>query len=305
VNQNRQYLFVGLFVLIVTTIIVVIWLWFVNGGTDKHRYNKYQITFHESISGISADSVVKYNGVNIGKVIAVDIDNNDPRNIIVYVKIYNKILISKDTYAVLQSQGLTGLSYIDLRLPPTSVLNSGFLKIHNTPPYPEIKSQISLLSNLTEQAQSLGNDLQNISSQTRMLLSDSNIQHISNTLKNFDDISTALTKKTDTITKSLNELQDILVNVKRDSVTLNNLMGNLQQLSKSTNVTVNNTNKLILDVRDNTVHNLNSVFLPNLNQTVINLNQSSAQLQQLLTLLNQNPSALIRGKSPLPKGPGE
>ena len=301
-NNNRQYLVVGLFVAILTTFLVVTWLWF--SSNNRKSYNIYQTVFNEPVDGVSVNSVVKYNGVEIGKVKNVELDANDPRNIIVSLNILSTVSVNTDTYSILKSQGITGMSYIELRIPQTSTSKTN-LVAHNTPPYPQINSHPSLLYDLTEQAQTVTGNIQDVSSQLRILLADDNLDHLSKTFENLDKISNDLARNSGKIDKSLDALVAVLDNVKQNSVKLNQTFENISDLTKSLASTSDNTNKLILGLQGNTMQNINTVLLPNLNQTIMNMNQLTTQLQQFLTILNQNPSVVVRGKALGAKGPGE
>ena len=65
-NNNRKYLAVGLFVIISTAIAVSVWLWFT--ASSRQAYNVYLSVFTEAVDGVSTNSAVKYNGVEVGKV---------------------------------------------------------------------------------------------------------------------------------------------------------------------------------------------------------------------------------------------
>lgn len=301
-NDNRQYLVVGLFVVIATTFLVVVWLWF--SASNRKTYNVYETVFSEPVDGITTNSVIKYNGVEVGKVRDIQLDSKNPRNVIVHLNILDNVPINSQTYAMMKPQGVTGMSFIDLRLPKsaTSVTN---LKPNNKPPYPQIMSRPSLMFSLTEQAQSLTNNVQDISSQVKILLADENVEHVSNMLANLDKISDSLAAKSGKIEQSIDILLSILQNIRTNSMKLNNTFEHLDTLTGSLSTMSNNTNDLILGVQNNTMQNVNTILLPNLNQTIMHLNQSSYQLEQLLTLLNQNPAVLVRGKTPAVKGPGE
>lgn len=301
-NENRQYLIVGLFVVITTAILVGVWLWF--SANNRKTYNTYQVVFNEPVDGISMNSIVKYNGVEIGKVKGLELDKNNQRNVVVYLNILSQVPINSDTYATIKPQGVTGMSLIALSLTKNSTSTTN-LTPHNTPPYPSIAAHTSLLFGLTEQAQSITSNVQDVSSQVKILLSDQNVEHLSNTLANLDKVSASVAAKSTDIEKAMDGLVAVLQNIKTNSVKLNETFENMSDLTKSLSKTSDNTNNLILGLQDNTMQNVNTVLLPNINQTVIHLNQATAQLEQFLTLLNQNPSAMVRGKVPAAKGPGE
>ncbi len=299
---NRQYVFVGAFVIIATTFLVSVWLWM--ASSNRQVYDVYVTIFHEPVDGISNNSVIKYNGVEIGKVKQVRLDTTNPRNVYVYLNILHNTPISKGTVAMLKSQGITGMSYIDLQLPESS-LTMILLKPSQKEPYPEIPTKTSLLYSLSTQAQSVTTNIQDVTASMKILFAKENLERIANLLKNLDQITSTIANHSKAVGQSLETMQAVLENVRDNSIKLNRTFEDLSVLSNSLYKTSENTNKLIVSFQTNTMQNVNSVLLPNLNQTVINLNQSTYQLEKFLELLNNNPSALIRGAKPLPKGPGE
>ncbi|MFN7093886.1 MAG: MlaD family protein [Burkholderiales bacterium] len=301
-KDNRQYLVVGLFVIISIAILVSVWLWF--SASNRKAYNTYLAIFTEPVDGITTNSVIKYNGVEVGQVKQIELDSKNPQRILVYLNVLQNVPISANTYATMKPQGITGLSYIDLRL-PHNVVHTSNLVPHNSPPYPEIPTRPSLLYSLTEQAQSLTNNVQDISGQVKIILNDKNVDHLSHILSNLDKVSASVASHSNEIGQSLAILKEVLTNVKQNTDNLNATFKDIAGLTETLSQTTENANQLISNVQNNTLQNVNSVLLPNLNRTITHLNQSSYQLEQFLTLLNQNPSALVRGKTPPKPGPGE
>lgn len=308
-KENKLYLVTGTFVIIATVIMLGVWLWM--ESYSHQAYNTYVAVFHESVDGVSISSVVKYNGVEVGKVKQIELDTKDPRNIRVYLNVLDKVRIKTETYAVIKPQGITGLSYISLSLGQNDQIGTDIIPT-NEPPYPEIRTRASLLSSLTDQAQSIAGNVNDVSAQMKIFLNDKNIEHAANLLANLDKVSSAIAKHSDDISKSLSTLSQILTDVKKNSENLNQTFVGIKDLTYKLSNTTDNANKLInnadgliVDIQSNTLQNVNAVLLPNLNSTIEHLDQSSYQLEQLLRLLNQNPAALVRGKSAARLGPGE
>jgi len=301
-KNNRQYLIVGLFVIITTAILITVWLWF--SASNRQVYNVYLAVFHEPVDGISTSSVIKYNGVEIGKVKQIELDSKNPRNVLIYFNILQNIPINVNTYAILKSQGITGMSYIDLHLPENANITKNLVP-HNSPPYPNIMTQPSFLYSISAQAQSITTNVGDISNQVKSILTDQNIQHLSNILSNLEKVSASVASRSTDIEKSMDLLAKVLDNVRQNTNNLNNTFRDIAKLTQTLSQTTKNANELVSNVQNTTLQNINSVLLPNLNRTINNLNQSSYQLAQFLILLNQNPSALVRGKVPAKPGPGE
>ena len=158
---------------------------------------------------------------------------------------------------------------------------------------------------LSEQAQSVTQNVQDISAQMKLLLSKENITQFSAMLKNLNTISKTIAINSQNIATSIQNLSVITANIKNGTQNLDETMNNINTLTQSLTNTSNNTNNLINNLQNNTLSNINSVLLPNLNQTMLNINQASSQLTQFISLINQNPSALVRGITIKPLGPGE
>ena len=301
-NNNRKYLAVGTFVIVATTIAVGVWLWF--SANSRQSYNVYLAVFTEPVDGVSTNSVVKYNGVEVGKVKKIELDSENQHNILVYLNVLQSVAIHVQTYASLKAQGITGLSYINLDL-PKDVKDGEILVPHNKPPYPRIPTHTSFLYSLTEQAQSIGKNVNEVSGQMKILLDDKNLEHFSRILSNLESISYTINSRSAVIGKSLDSMSEILANVKQNTHNLNTTFKEIHSLTKTVSQTTQSANNLITNLETHTLQNFNTVLLPNLNSTIVNLNQSSYYLEQLLILLNQNPSVLVRGKLPAKPGPGE
>jgi phospholipid/cholesterol/gamma-HCH transport system substrate-binding protein len=301
-RDNKQYLIVGLFVLITATVLISVWLWF--SSHNRQVYNTYMAPFKEAVDGVTTNSVVKYNGVEVGKVKKIELDPRDPHGVLVYLDILEQVSINKRAVASMKAQGVTGLFYISVNAPVDAKAGDN-IKPHNDAPYPVIATKESLLSGLSGQAQAIANNLGNLSADMRVLLSDKNIKHVSNILSNLDKVSEAIASRSDEIGNSVKMITKILASIEKNSQNLNVTFSKIQDLTQTITDTATSTNGLISDVQNNTLQNINTVLLPNLNSTMSHMNQSSYQLEQLLKMLNQNPSVLVRGKTTKPLGPGE
>lgn len=103
---------VGLFVALGVTIIVVAIIWV---GASKYfeKGNHYVAYFDESVQGLQQDSIVKYRGVDVGRVerIGVAPDNH---LISVVMKVNLKEDLPRTTIAQLKVAGITGMVFVEL-----------------------------------------------------------------------------------------------------------------------------------------------------------------------------------------------
>ena len=72
-NGKTNYVLIGLFVLLLTLTFIGGILWLSAGGTGR-VYKEYLVYMKESVSGLSRDNVVKYHGVDVGRVREIGLD---------------------------------------------------------------------------------------------------------------------------------------------------------------------------------------------------------------------------------------
>ena len=112
-EREANYAAVGAFVLAVLLAGALFVYWY--SDTREHRdYNRYEIYFTGSVSGLDKGGAVRYLGVGVGRVADLRIDPRDSSRVQVIVDIDARTPISTHTVAELQLQGITGLLYIDL-----------------------------------------------------------------------------------------------------------------------------------------------------------------------------------------------
>jgi len=112
-ERDANYAAVGAFVLVVALLGALFVYWY--SDTREHRdYNRYEIYFNGSVSGLDRGAAVRYLGVGVGRVVDIRIDPRDSSRVEVIVDIDARTPISAYTAAQLNLQGVTGLLYIDL-----------------------------------------------------------------------------------------------------------------------------------------------------------------------------------------------
>lgn len=111
-ETRARYVLVGLFTLFSLLAALGFMLWLAKVQIDR-TYSQYDIVF-DTVAGLGQASVVRYNGVDVGKVLTIELDRRDPALVRVRIEVNATTPIRSDTVATLASQGVTGVSYVAL-----------------------------------------------------------------------------------------------------------------------------------------------------------------------------------------------
>lgn len=203
-EREANYAAVGAFVLLVTLLGTLFVYWY--SDTREHRdYNRYEIYFQGSVSGLEKGAAVRYLGVGVGRVqdTLIDPRNSSRVEVIVDVDTHTPISYGR-TVAELGLQGVTGLLYIDLSDDPRAAAAAARV--------PEIKYPVILsapsrfdvfLAGLPELVAAAG-DLVNRASR---LLSDDNMKSVSSALAHLDEASAGLPRTVHDLQALITELR--------------------------------------------------------------------------------------------------
>jgi phospholipid/cholesterol/gamma-HCH transport system substrate-binding protein len=112
--KKEQKFRLRVFLLISLLILVFILALFIYPGLVEER-DRYFINFRKmSVSGLSEGSTVKYQGVDIGEVVDIKVNQDDLSSILVFVEIEKGFPVKKDMSAKLSYTGITGMKYVEL-----------------------------------------------------------------------------------------------------------------------------------------------------------------------------------------------
>ena len=123
-----------------------------------------------SMSGLEPGASVKYNGVRVGQVEALEIDRADVEVVVVTLSLKKGTPVKKDTRAVLTLSGITGLKFIELT---GGTAQSDFVE-----PGGEIQASESMLDRLTGRAEAIAEKAELLLNQLNKAVSDENRERV-------------------------------------------------------------------------------------------------------------------------------
>lgn len=297
---------VGVFVVgfAIALLTLVVWL---TVGTEKVTYLPYKVVTTESVSGLSVNSSVNYKGVDVGIVRKIQLNEKDPRYVIISLDIIKGTPIKADTEAVLTSRGITGLVGVSLtggRATSPDVVPT------SENPIPSIKNGASLAKRLDTAFNEVSKSVSDLSTKLDLVVTTENAEHINNILKNMDRLTSNLAESSEDVAGMVDRIEPKLDKALQAFDSFSVITENVRKTSEDLQITLHNADLTLESWNQTAVvfQNLGKSVrtqIPNLNSTFTELNTILYQTSQLINQLNNEPNALIMGKSKPKRGPGE
>jgi len=208
-ETRASYVLIGTFTLAVIAAAFGFVLWFQSLHTTKAR-SPLRVVFEGPASGLRNGGSVNFNGIRVGEVVSVKLDN--PRRVVALAMIENNAPIRKDTLVGLEFQGLTGVAAISLKggeeAAPSVPLDEDGIPILTADP-----------NGLQDVTEAIRSTLQNVNK----IVAD-NQESIKNSLRNLDTFSASLARNS-------SKIDDIMLKVDGVMVKADDLMLGLDGLA--------------------------------------------------------------------------
>lgn len=299
---------VGAFVLTLGALLVAGVLWLASGGAWQTKYDIFQAVEEESVAGLNLNAPVKYNGVDVGKVQAIALDHTNPKTVNLFFAIERGTPVKEDTLAVLKTQGLTGIAYVELS---GGSVTSPLLRTQNGAQYPVIRTAPSLSARLENVLSSVLSKLDDTSNNINAILSKENQAALSSTLADVAVIVHTVAARRGSIDSGLLDAAKTVKNTAKASV-------NMDQLAERIGRAADSVEKMGLEVAKTSisagaavdgvgtdVKRFSTEILPELERLMGELSALSSSLRLLTEQTRRDPKGLIFGHTPVPDGPGE
>lgn len=206
--ENRlSYILVGLFtfVLLIAGVLAILWL---GHYSEKGTFKFYKVSTKESVSGLNEKAPVKFKGVTVGEVKGITINPQNAEEVLVVIKVQEGTPVKEDTYALIEAQGITGLSYIQLQGGSNENLN---LKTSTkAEEYGIIPSRPSTFSRLDKTITSVSAKAEAIFDRAQSILNEKNLKNFEAILENSAKISESTSKTLQNLEAQKKEINKIL-----------------------------------------------------------------------------------------------
>ena len=310
-ESRLSYALVGLFVLVLGGAFVAMSLWLMGVG-PRGDYRTFAVYPPESVAGIAGESLVRFQGVDVGKVREVGVDPRDPRKVRLLIDVRRDLPIQVDTTARIASQGLTGLVYyIELK---AGEPGSPLLETEPGDSYPVIRSEPSDFARLQQTGTELldrstqaAGELRSVLVALNDLLGDEERGLIRTTIEETSRAAARLSAAGETLDAQLQRIGPLLGHL---TAVLDRLaeqggtaLEQVGEAAQATDQAARRVDRLATDAAP-VVKTLSRDGMPELVALLRDLRGLTGRLDRIAAELEQDPNLLLYGRPRRP-GPGE
>ncbi|MDF2462667.1 MAG: transporter periplasmic component-like protein [Ramlibacter sp.] len=291
----------GIFVVAITLLLVGLAAWLTR---DTGKRDPYEISTRETITGLQEQAAVRYRGVEVGKVAAIGFDPKTQGNVLMKLEIDHDAPVTRDTFATLGFQGVTGLAFVQL---DDTGKPAPRLQPEDGHP-PRIPLRPGLLSKLMDKGEVILDRVEQVTARMNQMLGDENQKRFSSALDNLGSAAAEagqLAKRLDStvatrvdpaiasVQKSAEQVGKTAADFSQTSQRLNQKDGPMDRLAEGT------------EALSHAADSFNSATLPRINRVTEETSRAVRQLGRTANTINDNPQSLIFGSGAVVPGPGE
>jgi len=307
-DDKVNYALVGAFVLLLGAALVAGVLWLAAGVHGGKRFTSYQSIMRESVAGLDVDAPVKYLGVDVGKVREIAIDPADSSQVRLRFLIEQGTPIKIDTEAVLKTQGLTGIAYVELSGGSADSLP---LRAADAEDIPTIRSRPSLSMRLESLLSTVIASVDRMSTNLNATFDADNRTALKQTLADTAALMHMLANQQAALVNGINDATRTARNTARASehlaLAIDRIAAaadSIDRMARSVGAAGDRLDRSV-EAAAGSIQGISTDASPALAQLLAQLNQLAVSLQRLSEQTERNPNSLLMGAPQRRPGPGE
>lgn len=308
--ENKAHaLAAGIFVLLVTALLVALAAWLMR---DKEVFRIYEMSTREALSGLQLQAPVRYRGIGVGKVSFIGFDPQVKGNALLRISVDESAPITKSTFASLSFQGITGLAFVQL---DDDGQSTELIPRMEGGGFPRIPLKPSLLSSLSDQGASMLKEVEETTKRVNLLFAPDNQKALIDAVNHLgqaaDNVGRLATNMDTTLTQRLNPaLASVPALADETRKTLQSLQATSNDFGKIAR-RANEKDGVMDQLADGSqaltkaAATLNGGTLPRVSRAGDEVSRTARQVDRTMRVISDNPQSLIFGGGTVQPGPGE
>jgi len=298
-ERQANYVLVGVIgvALIISAVVFVVWL---AQFQFNQKYDEYRVYFHGPVSGLSTGGDVQFNGIKVGSITHIALDEIDPNKVITDIEVEEGTPVRVDSTAQTASLGITGVKYVQITAGTPSL---PLLRKASRQKRPVIVARAGRMDDLVKDAARIAEGGADALEQVNKLLTDANIATLTASISDvqattaelrarktmFASMDRALGK----LDQSASDLQHIMASTRgalgsKDAGAL----GDIAAASAELRASITDLHDVISKT-DGSVAELATTTVPQMNSALASVQKAADQMDSLAFKLGQNPRSIL------------
>jgi phospholipid/cholesterol/gamma-HCH transport system substrate-binding protein len=296
-ETRANYAAVGAFVLVMLAGIFVSLIWLLRVSFST-QYAYYETHFEGPVTGLGKGAPVRLNGIDIGRVEDLDFDPDNPKLVVVIAQVRASLTIHSDAVASLESQGLTGVAYVEIT---GGTKESPPLEPKEGQRYAVIASKPSSFQEVLNSAPEVVAKLAIVADRLADMLNDQNRQAIADILGNLRDATAPFGRHAQDLDQTLTDvaaathsLADALAKVDHDVDKVDGVLASASDAAKKFDHVAANIDG-ILEAGKPQLKDFTTTGVAQLTQLLSEARTLVSSLNRVSAQLERDPSRLLFG----------
>jgi len=238
-EPKAHHIIIGLFTVATAAAALVFALWLGKTATDR-EWAWYEIGFDHPVSGLSKGNPVQYSGVEVGEVMELTLDPENPSHVRVLVRVDESVKIRENTRVGLVLANITGSMSVRFR---GGTSDSPVIEGNRKNP-PLIMAEPSVFTSLLDNGEALLSKAERLLTNANTLFSEENSENLTVILRNTRIATDGLMARRDELEELMERMNDASVRAAEASERVSEFADNadnlLQSEGKQTLVALNN-----------------------------------------------------------------
>jgi len=319
-ETRANYILIGAFTILAAISAFIFAIWLANVQFDK-QFRLYDVYFEAPVRGLAEGGTVRFNGIPVGTVARLALNPDDPKSVLVRIRIEDSTPVRVDSVAQLEPEGLTGIAYVQVSggTPGTKLLTPLPGK-----PYAVIATRTGQLDRLFQGSEGVIESTLQALDRINKLLDDGNIENIRRALANIEGLTDSLNRNeallgnANQAALSLAAAGDSIASAAKTYDALGQQVGGeVKGLAGQTTATLREVRAVAKSLREaaeatrilaarsvRTTDAVGDAFrtasddtLPEISQAAADLRRLSTNLERVAAELERNPSSLVAGQT--------
>jgi len=301
-ESRVNYMITGAFVLLFGAALLGFVFWMGKYGYENRSFDLYKVYLDESVSGLNVESPVKFRGVKVGSVKSIKISKTYPDKIEVTLQIEKGTPIRENVLAMLGSQGITGLKYIEITADRNYREKNPPLIKKNKNGFGVIRPGKSFLGKLGDSATTIAEKADTLLKKLNILLKEKNMENFEKILENTENATAYVKDKTKDIDRVIEQIKNLLSD--------DNLK-NAKSILKELKLVSREAKMLMAKIRSELkkgkfdLKKISEESLDHLDEVLEETKRTLRSAQNMVEDLQRSPSDIIFKSKEVKYGPGE